>query len=71
MISDIDECKAETMHNCSLNAFCNNTESSYKCTCEPGYLGDGWYCKGNCYYMKQFLVDWDRIMLSVSLFARA
>ena len=46
MISDIDECKAET-HNCDFNAFCDNTESSYNCTCEPGYLGDGWNCKGN------------------------
>ena len=48
MILDIDECKAAEAHNCSVNAFCNNTESAYNCTCEPGYLGDGWNCTGNC-----------------------
>ena len=47
MILDIDECKAAETHNCSFNAFCHNTESAYNCTCEPGYLGDGWNCTGN------------------------
>ena len=47
MISDIDECKAAETHNCGFNAFCNNTDSAYNCTCKPGYLGDGWNCTGN------------------------
>jgi len=42
--SDIDEC-AEGKHNCSATAVCKNTEGSYNCTCNPGYYGDGTYCK--------------------------
>ena len=68
MISDIDECKAET-HNCGLNAFCNNTETTARVK-----LGT-WETDGTVkvidYYIKQFLVDWDRILLNVSLIARA
>ncbi|CAH3184475.1 unnamed protein product, partial [Porites evermanni] len=45
MISDINECNAGT-HNCSSNAFCNNTKGSYNCSCKPGYTGDGWTCTG-------------------------
>ena len=45
MISDINECNAGT-HNCSSNAFCNNTKGSYNCSCKPGYTGDGRTCTG-------------------------
>ena len=48
MISDINECNAE-IHNCSSNAFCNNTKGSYNCSCKPGYTGDGWTCTGKFY----------------------
>ena len=41
---DIDEC-AEGKHNCSPTAVCKNTKGSYNCTCNPGYYGDGTYCK--------------------------
>ena len=43
--ADINECEIET-HNCSSNAFCNNTKGSYICTCEPGYIGNGVNCTG-------------------------
>ncbi|XP_066026053.1 uncharacterized protein [Pocillopora verrucosa] len=42
---DIDEC-VRGLHNCSLNAYCNNTKGSYKCTCKPGFTGNGRECKG-------------------------
>ena len=45
LLSDINECTAN-VHNCDANAFCNNTEGSYKCTCSPGYDGNGISCTG-------------------------
>ena len=32
--------------NCSINALCENTQSSYTCTCNDGYDGDGVICTG-------------------------
>ena len=43
--AEINECEIEA-HNCSSNAFCNNTKGSYICTCEPGYIGNGVNCTG-------------------------
>ena len=43
LYSDINECKAN-VHNCDANAFCNNTEGSFNCTCSPGYTGNGTSC---------------------------
>ncbi|XP_022809519.1 neurogenic locus notch homolog protein 2-like, partial [Stylophora pistillata] len=40
---DIDECATET-HSCNANAVCSNTKGSYKCSCKPGYFGDGKIC---------------------------
>ena len=39
-------------HNCSSDAFCNNTHGSFACTCKPGYTGDGQKCTGNIYQWK-------------------
>ena len=33
---DIDECVNKTLHDCDLNAACNNTIGSYDCTCNLG-----------------------------------
>ena len=45
--SDIDECKKGSHHyDCHINANCTNTAGSYKCTCRPGYTGNGSICKG-------------------------
>ncbi|XP_022806742.1 uncharacterized protein LOC111343816 [Stylophora pistillata] len=41
---DFDEC-AEGSHSCSADAVCDNTKRSYKCTCKPGYHGDGLTCE--------------------------
>ena len=56
VISDIDEC-SEGIHECHVNATCNNTQGSYTCTCFRGYVGNGKYCqnlKGWSYFSKIF-----------------
>ena len=46
IIVDIDECSVNT-DNCDINARCNNTDGSYICVCNDGYMGDGQSCVGN------------------------
>ena len=41
---DINECVGE--NSCDANATCLNTEGSYLCTCNPGFFGNGTFCKG-------------------------
>ena len=41
----INECETGK-HHCDSNAFCNNTNGSYICTCKPGYTGNGVNCTG-------------------------
>ena len=36
-------------HNCSSDAFCNNTHGSFNCTCKPGFTGDGENCTGSIF----------------------
>ena len=43
--AEINECETGK-HDCDSNAFCNNTEGSYICTCKPGYTGNGVNCTG-------------------------
>eukprot|EP00026_Physarum_polycephalum_P000833 Phypoly_transcript_00834.p1 GENE.Phypoly_transcript_00834~~Phypoly_transcript_00834.p1 ORF type:complete len:1260 (+),score=134.49 Phypoly_transcript_00834:229-3780(+) len=42
---DIDECINE--NNCSLNATCTNFVGNYSCTCNEGFVGDGFHCQDN------------------------
>jgi len=42
---DIDEC-AVNNGGCSSDATCSNNIGSFKCTCLPGYIGDGFTCRG-------------------------
>ena len=44
-LSDINECTTN-VHKCDANAFCNNTDGSYNCTCSPGFTGNGTACTG-------------------------
>uniref|UniRef100_A0A286Y2L7 Signal peptide, CUB and EGF-like domain-containing protein 2 n=1 Tax=Cavia porcellus TaxID=10141 RepID=A0A286Y2L7_CAVPO len=41
---DIDEC-AQGLDDCHADALCQNTPTSYKCSCKPGYQGEGRQCQ--------------------------
>ncbi|XP_065844363.1 uncharacterized protein [Oscarella lobularis] len=41
---NFDECSNNT-DNCHVNATCENTISSYICTCKPGFIGNGTKCE--------------------------
>uniref|UniRef100_A0A8C4L2H0 Signal peptide, CUB and EGF-like domain-containing protein 2 n=1 Tax=Equus asinus asinus TaxID=83772 RepID=A0A8C4L2H0_EQUAS len=40
----VDEC-AQGLDDCHTNALCQNTLTSYKCSCKPGYQGEGRQCE--------------------------
>ena len=48
ILSDVDEC-ANKSHDCDVNAYCNNTVGSYRCTCNSWYQGNGTSC-----YFREF-----------------
>ena len=41
--TDIDEC-TETDDLCAANGTCTNTDGSYYCTCDTGFIGNGTSC---------------------------
>ncbi|XP_075402217.1 signal peptide, CUB and EGF-like domain-containing protein 2 [Tenrec ecaudatus] len=41
---DVDEC-AQGLDDCHANALCQNTPTSYKCSCKPGFQGEGRQCQ--------------------------
>lgn len=43
--ADINECEIGA-HNCDRHAVCTNTAGSFKCSCSPGWIGDGIKCTG-------------------------
>lgn len=44
-LTDVDEC-AQELDDCHADALCQNTPTSYKCSCKPGYRGEGRHCQG-------------------------
>uniref|UniRef100_A0AAY4BFZ2 Signal peptide, CUB and EGF-like domain-containing protein 3 n=1 Tax=Denticeps clupeoides TaxID=299321 RepID=A0AAY4BFZ2_9TELE len=42
--TDADQC-AEESDACHIDAICQNTQTSYKCTCKTGFKGDGKQCE--------------------------
>ena len=45
--SDVNECDLQ-QNNCHEFAGCNDTEGSYTCYCNDGFIGDGLDCTGTC-----------------------
>ena len=43
--TDFDECGNNT-DNCSALATCHNTVGSFNCSCNSGYIGNGYVCSG-------------------------
>lgn len=43
LFSDINECSAASS-DCDVNAYCQNTQGSYSCSCKAGFTGDGKAC---------------------------
>ncbi|KAM6459412.1 signal peptide, CUB and EGF-like domain-containing protein 2 isoform 8-T10 [Liasis olivaceus] len=44
LFPDVDEC-AQGIDDCHPDAICQNTLKLYKCTCKPGYSGEGKTCE--------------------------
>ena len=44
IFSDVDECEESKHNNCSSNAACQNTDGSFTCECQSGFIGDGVKC---------------------------
>ncbi|XP_052057345.1 signal peptide, CUB and EGF-like domain-containing protein 2 isoform X2 [Apodemus sylvaticus] len=43
-LEDVDEC-AQGLDDCHADALCQNTPTSYKCSCRPGFQGEGRRCE--------------------------
>ena len=43
-ILDLDECEAESLNDCDVNANCTNMIGGYDCECHESYFGDGFMC---------------------------
>ena len=52
---DFDECLDDSLNDCDGNATCTDTDGSFYCTCNPGYIGNG--TLGNCFGMYMYSVD--------------
>lgn len=47
LLSDVDECELGG-HSCDGHASCLNVPGSFSCRCQPGWVGDGFECHGEC-----------------------
>uniref|UniRef100_A0A8C5ASP6 Signal peptide, CUB domain, EGF-like 2 n=1 Tax=Gadus morhua TaxID=8049 RepID=A0A8C5ASP6_GADMO len=43
-VLSVDQC-ADESDGCHIDAICQNTQGSYKCTCKAGFKGDGKHCE--------------------------
>ena len=65
--ADVNEC---TSHDdiCHDNAACQNTQGGYTCSCNHGYIGDGFSCTGKLYICKHGILTNTSIAKSVFQF---
>lgn len=61
-ILDINECLGNP---CDVNAKCDNSPGSFSCTCNTGYSGNGFACKGKCTFQKRRTILWQRNCIQV------
>lgn len=52
-ILDINECTTKSQ-SCHVDAVCQNTKGSYKCSCKAGYTGHSQKCTGNSFNTTYF-----------------
>jgi len=46
-VTDVDECEFDSINRCHANATCQNNIGNYRCSCLPGFSGDGHFeCVG-------------------------
>ena len=59
ILADVNECSNVSLNECDMNASCMDTIGSYVCTCNDGYLGDGFNCSGeitcDCYIIPDYM----------------
>ena len=60
--ADVDECIGE-VYPCDPNASCNNSISSFSCTCLTGYSGNGMTCTGKLYVLSD--IYWMDVSLPI------
>ena len=54
-LADIDECTLN-MNNCADDAACMDSDGSFTCTCDTGYIGDGVTCTGrSMFYVEKYV----------------
>jgi len=53
--TDVDECSDSSLNFCGTEATCVNNPGSYTCTCNDGYVGDGFICSGKWLFVRNAL----------------
>lgn len=49
LITDINECLRDN-GGCDPDAACINTMGSFQCSCDEGFSGNGFTCRGNSFH---------------------
>ena len=56
MYADVNECTRGTDW-CHFRATCRNTQGSYTCSCNSGYIGNGFSCTGKLVVVHGWIFD--------------
>lgn len=52
-VSDVNECEESP---CAQEAVCTNSNGSYVCACNQGFMGDGYSCESEHFVLHLFLL---------------